>query len=67
MLRELSKALSEVWRGTADCYRPERHYMRGPGPQWNARHGALVAVKVVASDYAGKNRMEPVAPNHFDQ
>ena len=20
-------------------YRPERHYMRGPGPRWHARHG----------------------------
>jgi hypothetical protein len=23
-----------------DPYRPERHYMRGPGPKWHARHGA---------------------------
>jgi hypothetical protein len=21
-----------------DSYRPERHYMRGPGPRWRARH-----------------------------
>jgi hypothetical protein len=21
-----------------DCYRPELHYMRGPGPKWRARH-----------------------------
>jgi hypothetical protein len=21
-----------------DPYRPERHYMRGPGPRWFARH-----------------------------
>lgn len=21
-------------------YRPERHYMRGPGPKWHARHRA---------------------------
>jgi len=21
-------------------YRPERHYMRGPGPQWHAKHDA---------------------------
>ncbi len=20
-------------------YRPERHYMRGPGPKWHAKHG----------------------------
>ena len=22
-----------------DSYRPERHYMRGPGPRWHAKHG----------------------------
>ena len=21
-----------------DGYRPERHYMRGPGPKWHAKH-----------------------------
>lgn len=25
-----------------DPYRPEQHYMRGPGPKWHARHGASV-------------------------
>ena len=24
--------------GDARAYRPERHYMRGPGPQWRAKH-----------------------------
>jgi hypothetical protein len=23
----------------SDPYRPERHYMRGPGPKWQAKHG----------------------------
>jgi hypothetical protein len=22
-----------------DSYRPELHYMRGPGPKWHAKHG----------------------------
>jgi hypothetical protein len=22
-----------------DAYRPERHYMRGPGPKWRAKRG----------------------------
>ena len=21
-----------------DCYRPELHYMRGPGPKWRTKH-----------------------------
>lgn len=23
----------------SDPYRPEAHYMRGPGPKWHAKHG----------------------------
>ncbi len=41
----LSRALGfplEYWRSlrTAifDTYRPERHYMRGPGPKWREKH-----------------------------
>ena len=26
-----------------DPYRPEQHYMRGPGPKWRARHRANAA------------------------
>ena len=26
-------------------YRPERHYMRGPGPKWHARHRAESATR----------------------
>jgi hypothetical protein len=30
------------WLRTAlfDPYRPEQHYMRGPGPRWREKHGA---------------------------
>jgi hypothetical protein len=46
MLRDLSKALREVWRLSAPgagSYRPDLHYMRGPGPKWHAKYGNLVA------------------------
>jgi hypothetical protein len=26
----------------SDAYRPELHYMRGPGPKWHAKHGRRV-------------------------
>jgi hypothetical protein len=26
-------------RALTDPYRPERHYMRGPGPKWREKHG----------------------------
>jgi hypothetical protein len=31
-------ALRKVVNGLFDPYRPELHYMRGPGPRWHARH-----------------------------
>jgi hypothetical protein len=44
MLRDLGKALHQVWRlSTPDggAYRPDLHYMRGPGPKWQAKYGTL--------------------------
>jgi hypothetical protein len=47
--RTLRVELVATWRGAwqdiLDPYRPERHYMRGPGPKWRARHenGAAIA------------------------
>jgi len=34
-------------------YRPELHYMRGPGPRWRARHGRWSAR---VQDYAEKRK-----------
>jgi hypothetical protein len=28
-----------------DPYRPELHYMRGPGPKWHAKHDAAPALR----------------------
>jgi hypothetical protein len=40
----LAEAVVEAWRALVrdlrSPYRPERHYMRGPGPKWHAKHGA---------------------------
>jgi hypothetical protein len=30
-------------------YRPERHYMRGPGPKWREHHGLGLNAKRVQS------------------
>ncbi len=39
----LSHILDAFWhdltRHAFDGYHPERHYMRGPGPAWRAKHG----------------------------
>jgi hypothetical protein len=37
-------AVAEIWRRwkkeICDPYRPELHYMRGPGPKWREKHAA---------------------------
>ena len=39
----IAEAVARFWRElTRDVihpYRPELHYMRGPGPAWRAKHG----------------------------
>jgi hypothetical protein len=39
----LFRILARRWQRHAahlcDPYRPERHYMRGPGPKWFEKHG----------------------------
>ena len=31
---------TRLFRSMVDPYRPEQHYMRGPGPKWRAKHVA---------------------------
>ncbi len=41
-MAELGAPLAAAWRRLAAIfgskYRPERHYMRGPGPKWQESH-----------------------------
>jgi hypothetical protein len=45
--------IAELFRNLAnalfDSYRPELHYMRGPGPKWHAKHDRSRAAKAVAA------------------
>ena len=37
-LAKVTTAWNRLLKDMSDPYRPERHYMRGPGPRWHARH-----------------------------
>jgi hypothetical protein len=43
----LGKAVADLWLTVTsqlfDSYHPERHYMRGPGPKWRAKHAVVSA------------------------
>jgi hypothetical protein len=34
----VAKFLGPSWDGPVRKYRPEAHYMRGPGPKWREKH-----------------------------
>ncbi|MEI7806002.1 MAG: hypothetical protein WCI56_11795 [Hyphomicrobiales bacterium] len=38
-LARIGSTFAALWRRATDPYRPELHYMRGPGPKWRAKHG----------------------------
>ena len=35
---DLADLLHDLAKRVLDPYRPELHYMRGPGPKWHAKH-----------------------------
>jgi hypothetical protein len=37
-----------LWQSLTDPYRPELHYMRGPGPKWRAKHAGALELQRVA-------------------
>ncbi len=39
MTTEIAALWRSLLRDLFEPYRPERHYMRGPGPKWRAKHG----------------------------
>lgn len=47
MRARMTANLGGLWRdlarGLFDSYRPELHYMRGPGPKWRAKHDRVHA------------------------
>ena len=52
--RAIVAACASLLRDLFGTYRPERHYMRGPGPKWRAKHhaprGVDGAVPIAARD-----------------
>ncbi len=45
LLRRSIRAVLTRLDSVFNPYRPELHYMRGPGPKWYARHAAAAAAR----------------------
>src|ERR1700689_5494898 len=66
MWRDFSKLMRELWRLSspdAGSYRPDLHYMRGPGPKWHAKYDALLS-KTTASATAASPSLREIAERH---
>jgi hypothetical protein len=54
MAPNLRRSFAALWRALsrdlADPYRPELHYMRGPGPKWHAKHGREATEEISVSE-----------------
>ena len=42
-LDKIAAACQRMLIDMFDPYQPERHYMRGPGPKWHAKHRRCAA------------------------
>lgn len=65
-MREFARAIRELWRtlGCAfDPYRPELHYMRGPGPKWHAKRAGM-AMKATAGAADTGSALRDIAKAH---
>jgi hypothetical protein len=44
MTSDIAGVVRNLILDVRDCYRPELHYMRGPGPKWRAKHQPRLTV-----------------------
>jgi hypothetical protein len=66
MWRKFAKAVHELQRTFAEgggTYRPDLHYMRGPGPKWHAKYGNL-APKTMPTAHTRRSSMRESAGHH---
>jgi len=49
-----------------DSYRPELHYMRGPGPKWRAKHRPWLRFDSEAVPPGEQHELSPVHVRHHD-
>jgi hypothetical protein len=69
MLRDFAKALRELrltFGEGCGSYRPDLHYMRGPGPKWHAKYGNLASAGSLAKTASARTATETAEPTIQD-
>ena len=57
---DLASVIHNLIMDVRDSYRPELHYMRGPGPKWRAKHQPWQRFDFEAVSRAGHDQLSPV-------
>jgi hypothetical protein len=57
--------LVRAFRCLIDSYRPELHYMRGPGPKWHAKHDPVPGPADAAGIPGQRRRQGPLRAHPF--
>jgi len=62
LLADIADVFQSLARALFDPYRPELHYMRGPGPKWHAKHDrTLVVFKAVPALAPVRIKRDPLS------
>ena len=57
---DFARVVHDLIMDVRDSYRPEMHYMRGPGPKWRTKHQPWQSFDSEAVPSAGHHRLSPV-------
>jgi len=63
---DLASVVYNLIMDVRDSYRPELHYMRGPGPKWRARHQPWLTVDSRPLWPAGQYQLSPLHARRRD-
>ena len=57
---DVARVVRNLILDVRDCYRPEVHYMRGPGPKWHAKHQPWLRLDSEATPRGVQRELSPV-------
>ena len=57
---DFASVIQNLVKDVLDSYRPELHYMRGPGPKWRAKHQPWLRFDAEAIPPGGQHDLSPV-------
>jgi hypothetical protein len=57
---DFASVVQNLVKDVLDSYRPELHYMRGPGPKWRAKHQPWLKFNSQALPPTGQHQLSPL-------